>query len=436
MLLAATGCALVNFAVTESLTMLGIAAGILIPVARLLRFRWSLAYLFWLSCTLYMFAGMAVFEFREAVYFNFDGDVTVPYNIWFVATIVTAGCGLLGDYRSKRLVATRFAHIRYQWVAIFGALGVLSAVAIFSAGVPLLAQDVSQARSAAVEGSKGIFWSLYTSLQVLCAILLVRTLSARRPGIDRAVDLVLIVGFAGVLSLYGGRFFVFFPFLFCVAYLYSIGHLRLRSVMVLFVTLLALSVAVSASRFSIYASSGGDSLLFMAVRNDLFPEARTLVQLSNLVVGFDSTYFFSPFVSFLPSAFYDFLGLDKQDYLLSIGKYLNSFDAAGEDVGYRVTFLGEAYLAFGYVGVVISVAVINVLSVLLNRLAAIDWFSRLYIALFGALLIPYGVTFVRSSIVMIPLGLLIIALVRKKDRIESADWRTAMVGGARGTAPR
>lgn len=393
-----------------------VLAHLLIPL------RWDFGSVFWVGCTGYTFVGMAVYEYREAVYFNFVGDYSVPYSVWVIVTVAIGLARFLGDFRMRFVEVNDFKKINQTVLVGLLLLGVFSVFVLFREGVPIFADDLNSARAAVVENNKGVFWYFYMGLQLVCAVLLCRVVVEKSAGVERVKDSVIIAVLTGLLALYGGRFFVFFPYLLCVLYLWRVGRISGKFLVSGMCGFIVLSIGVSVSRFLWVESDYGDSVAFVAFRNDFFPESRTLIQMNGLINEFDADYFFSPFVSFMPSVFYDIIGLDKKDLLLSIGKYLNSFDPSGEDVGYRVSFTGEAFLAFGYGGVFVVAFLVSVVSILFNWILPRDLFSRVYVLLYGFLLVPYGVTFVRSSLIMIPFGLLIIRAlsVRVKGRKELA----------------
>lgn len=409
----------INQWATNSLQMLffALAALIFTQTTKTIRAEFSLAYLFWLVSSVYMLTGMAIYEYREAYYFNFSGDVKIPYNIWIITTLITGLSSLLGEFRTPSRVIDDYRKIRYSILFTFFCAGLVSAMVIFRSGIPIFSEDISQARSIAVESNKGLFWFMYMSLQILTAALLIRLFFSRRKLPGRILDFSILIVMLLALSLYGGRFFVFFPLLMYSIYAHNAGRLTKRTVALFGATLLVIAVGVSASRFSGAPGIAGDSLLFVAIRNDFFPEARTLIQMSTLIRYFDISYFYSPFISFLPNAVYDAIGLNKNDLMLSIGYYLNSFDESGQSVGYRITILGETFLAFGYFGVAALVLIMNLLSrLVIDRFAAVNLFTRTYVILMCVMLIPYGVTFFRSGIIMLPFGLLIISMLRKPKR--------------------
>jgi hypothetical protein len=137
---------------------------------------------------------------------------------------------------------------------------------------------------------------------------------------------------------------------------------------------------------------------------------RTIIQLTDLVDYFDSDYIFSPFYSFLPDVFYQAIGLNKSELNLSLGMYLSDFDEESQNVGYRLTVFGEIFLAFSYTGVVIFYLIITSLSYMFERFMTKSSLTYVLILMYFALLVPYGMTFVRSSLIMLPFSILIIRI--------------------------
>lgn len=358
----------------------------------------------------YIMMGMLVYEYREVYYFNFQGDYILPYRLLSALLF----CGSVFGFFQRENFNSFGEHsldINKNWLLFFLILGSLSAAVLFRQGIPALASDVNFQRALAVESNKGMFWLFYMGLQPILILGLIRFFSGDL-NLREKLIYVLLIGFVTmVLSLYGGRYFVFMPVIVFLIYMLRLEKFTLaKGAMILFGLLFA-AVSVSYSRF--LGSGTEENLLFVAVRNDLFPEMRTLIQIDYLMGSyiFDYMYYLSPFVSFMPSFFYDLIGVDKSDLLLAIGKYLNSFDPEGEDVGYRVSFLGETYLAFGLPGIFVSSAVVLILSNILSGYIRKNLLVNTFVVLHGFLLIPYGITLVRSSLSSVPLIVFIFLVV-------------------------
>lgn len=366
-------------------------------------------YYFW-GGVFYIMMGMLVYEYREAYYFNFQGDYILPYRVLSALLLCGSVFGFFQreDFNSFGELSL---DINKNWLLFFLILGSLSAAVLFRQGIPALASDVNFQRALAVESNKGMFWLFYMGLQPILILGLIRIFLGDLNLREKSFY-VLLVGFVAlVLSLYGGRYFVFMPVIVFLIYMLRLEKFTLaKGAMILFGLLFA-AVSVSYSRFS--GSGTEENLLFVAVRNDLFPEMRTLIQIDYLMGSyiFDYMYYLSPFVSFMPSFFYDLIGVDKSDLLLAMGKYLNSFDPEGEDVGYRVSFLGETYLAFGLPGIFVSSAVVLILSNILSGYIRKNLLVNTFVVLHGFLLIPYGITLVRSSLSSVPLIVFIFLVV-------------------------
>lgn len=375
-----------------------------------LQAKWTIAFSFWLFVTIYTFAGAFIYLLREYFYFNHPGYFRVPINIWLLATLITA---LFAPFdtikKTTRDDIPINLKINHNWTIVFISAGLISAFFMFHDNIPLFADDINAARARTVSETQGVFWFLYMGLQIILTLYFVEYVTIKIPYTTKLIRTCIIILLVSTLSLYGGRFFVFMPIIFSVAFLSYKGIVNSRHITIMVLSVLLLAISVSALRFHDSADDLG-SMLEMGVRNDVFPEFRTLIQLEPLIQNFDISYIFNPFISFMPSAFYQLFDIDKNsDLMLSIGYYLSSFDDEAQQVGYRVTILGELYLALGYIGVIIGVLTVNITSVIAKNRTKNDLFY-IYLVIMFCMLVPYGVTFIRSSIVMIPFGYLIMRL--------------------------
>lgn len=377
--------------------------------------KWTIAYSFWLFVSIYTIGGACVYLMREYFYFNFPGDFHVPINIWLLATFVTIIFSLF-DVGERKINQENLSLIKfnYPWMGVFVFSGSIAAFFMFRDGIPILAEDVNAARGRAVAESQGTFWFLYMGLQLVVVLLLIQLAVTKKSLVQRIANISLTMALIVILSLYGGRFFVFMPILFATAYLVYKKIIKAKYVFLVAMILVFIVIAVSMSRFYSRESDFGQ-LLILALRNDIFPEFRTLIQLESLINFFDVSYITNPFISFLPAAIYKVFGIDKNtELMLSIGHYLSSFDPDAENVGYRVSILGEIYLALGYLGVIFTMVLVSLSSIVAKNIVKND-LLYIYLIIMFSMLVPYGVTFIRSSIVMIPFGYLIMRLIIKSE---------------------
>ncbi|MCP4991073.1 MAG: oligosaccharide repeat unit polymerase [Colwellia sp.] len=345
--------------------------------------------------------------FREYFYFNFPGDPSSVYGIFFLITILR---NLLYIPFKGRVSAEGLLFVNYKLLIIISVFGLLSAIFIFKAhGIPIFSDNFALARRLAVKTSQGVFWFFYMSLQVVVVLLLIDiTDKKNKSTFLKLLIISWIVLLVFTLSLYGGRFFVLMPFILYVFWM--VKNCKINFKFVYFLLVLGVVVSVATSMFRFYnVGVHPDELIFVSLRNDFFPEMRTFIQLTYLVHSFDLDYIVSPFISFLPSLFYELFMVDKADINLSIGMYLSGFDENSENVGYRVTVFGELYLAFGYIGVAFSYLLIAAMSYVMRSSVRSNSLLYILIVLYFSLLVPYGVTFIRSSLIMLPLSYLIIS---------------------------
>jgi len=395
-------------------TLYSIGAALCFFVFAITGRRWSVGYAFWLFVSFYTFAGAAVYLLRDAFYFNHPGNFRVPINIWLIVTLVTL---LFSRFDVSRPASLRqnpaSLQINIPWTLVFVASGFVASFFMFRGGVPLFANDVNAARARVAAEAQGLFWFLYMGLQMVLLLLLVEFAAVKLSVSKRFLRLLSVALLCFVLSLYGGRFFVLMPLLTTAVYLMYKSLINQRYLW-LFVGLV-LAVTISVSSYRMYGSADNlFDLLVIGVRNDFFPEMRTLVQLESLVGNFDSAYIWNPFLSFLPSSFYLLFGIDKNaELMLMIGTYLSAFDAEAQDVGYRVSILGEVYLGMGYWGVFCSSVIVNGLSIIINKTIKWDLFFVFVLIMF-CMLVPYGVTFIRSSLIMLPFGYVILRLATSR----------------------
>jgi hypothetical protein len=411
----------------------------------MLFYLWKVGYwcmpffMFQATTATFFIGGFAVHQLRQYFYFTLTSNMDIALEA-FLIIIVSANLsyyffGFLMrnlptkpvqkvfqprdlDPRMTLLLATAIIMISY-----------ISAYILFGGfrSAPLFSEEIDIARSALRE-SRGYLWfglfSAYHSVNLIFATML----NSRRHIVRDAFlfSMLLVAGFP--LILYGGRSVMVIPLL-IAAFFYA----RAKQIKPTKIIIFGLIVFVTAILIYGTYREHNKRISFSAIEHqiytDTFSEVRTLGLVDELMGPHEreTKRLYSFLAATFPKAFFSVIGLNKEDYYLSLGMYVSSFDPhSKENQGYRVTLPGEIRLLHGYKGTVVWGLVLGFLFLLLDsacnrriRGANLYNYNAAYLIVLPMAAVPYGSTFI-STIVWLLGQLVAVNLVLRYVRFSRA----------------
>lgn len=360
--------------------------------------------------------GIYMWAYREANFYNWDGD------FWFVLRCFTIidffltsfGLFVLSRCQMKNLPLNKSSMKLNRVFFLMLMLSEYVGIYLFTAGfkiIPMLSSDVDDARfelGGMARPGAGI-GMLLVNLGVLCVIHLY--FSKMSKILKALLFFVIYIPFL----LYGGRFLMIMPILLLmiIILIQKVDQIRWANIV-------KYGIGVGFAFFLLmyygaYRKNGSDmetEFLLDFITGDLFPEFRGAIgsySLNKKDLSIDFFYFLM--ANFIPGFVATPLGIDKSKQL-SIGSYIA--DLLGFDglFGIRISFTGELLLTNMFVLLLFWCLLITIVLKINQLYFRIEqWnFSKmilLYIGISIGPIIPYGITHIPGTLLLM-ISLLII----------------------------
>ena len=332
-------------------------------------YNWHLPIAFLFSIhVIYVVMGVLVYVARDIYWFNYSANMDIVYTsaiISVIAMILAAPiCEILYNLINKTdtvyIISLKKLNSVIWFLIIVGNLATFKLFDYYT-NIPLFSYNIKQAKldASSFSAGKGM---LITLMQLLTIVIpyvhyYYCTLSRQNSKAFYKFFFYWLKIFLCIipLSFYGGRFYIILPIILVLFFhTYFFNRLSLKTILPFFVFIISISMIFVS--FRIAGSSLSFATATRAIWADLFPEIRGF----GMVVSYiGCPYIYKEmivnfFIKFFPSFVLIPCGIDKQQYLLTIGRYVSeNVDATLSGNAIRTGLLGESYLAGNYTGVFI-----------------------------------------------------------------------------------
>lgn len=360
--------------------------------------------------SLYTIMGITMWLYREINFKNWEGEFWfVLYVYVAVSFIVTFLSIHLLDKKKSRLLYIDKQKMKLKGLVFFIPL-ILEYVGIylFTAGfkiIPLLMPDIDEARFdlGQIDRPGAGLGALLINFGILCVIHLFYS----KKSLLFKIPLFLVIYIPYIL--YGGRFLMVMPLL-LVAIMAFIQRVKIIKVGLVAKSVVFLAIAFLVMMFyGTYRQTGNDvetEFVLDFLTADLFPEFRGSIgsySLNNKDLSLD--YIGVMLTCFLPGSFLGMIGIDKASQI-SIGSYVAQLLGFDGNSGIRTSFTGELLLTnpmtFVLIWMLLFIIVLRINTLFFKER---EWNIRkllmLYFGLNLGTIIPYGISLLSNTIIMI-----------------------------------
>lgn len=367
---------------------------------------------------LYVAGGMFAYALREALWFNYYGDIWGAFGVSVVAC-ASLWVGYLLAARG-RVVRPKQVVIDFEpvvWSRLLSAAVVLAGTGWAGAVLMYVQTGVLPAFGGKVDADRVLFSQTASGFvlpMIMCGILAIGLCAAiiadaSAPAGRKALASVVALAAAPPLLVYGGRFFVVLPFLIVMLIWTWSLRLDLRVLMLPLAGAAAVVVSMRLVVLRIYGGAATSAQAFRGTLNDLFPEVRSFAIALHTVPreGLWLNIVGSVGTGLIPGRVAELLGIDKQALFAPIGGVVLSSMSAfygNKILGIRIGVAGEFYLAFGIAGAVFIGLAVGVLAHVADRMWAVRTPGSIAVcAVFTsalAALLPYGSVFIITCVTL------------------------------------
>lgn len=374
--------------------------------------------------SLYTIAGITMWAYREVNFTNWGGQFwPVLQTFTIVDYVITVYAYIYIERKGTRVLVTN-SGIRIKPIS-FGILLILEYLGIylFTAGfkfIPLLAADIDEERFLLGEADRpgaGI-GSLLINLGILCLIDIYYSKTYKLKKI--VLFIVVYIPFV----LYGGRFLMIMPLVILVMlwFVQKVKSIRWKLIVKVAIGLgLAFGIMMFYGTFRKAGNDIETDLVLDFVTGDLFPEFRGSIgsfTLNKKDLTFD--YWGFLLTSFFPGSITKIFGVDKSSQI-SIGSYVAQLLGFEGNFGIRTSFTGELLLTNPFTFIVIWGILLTIVSKLSSiYFKAKTWNYRkiviMYLGLNLGTVIPYGISLLPNTIILIVFILIISEFIFKNGK--------------------
>ncbi|MCU7494831.1 MAG: hypothetical protein HF314_11675 [Ignavibacteria bacterium] len=380
--------------------------------------------MFYFVFFLYSIIGQLVWLYRDIYWFNEVGDPIPVIKIYMIAAVLLYVASLIhytsiAPKVSRINISDKIIHldnslnkisnVKLLFIFFLGLVGTY----IFTSGfkyIPIFSSDMSQTRLDLQEsniGGKGFGFIFMLGLLHGVVFIYDRLKKSIKIG-NKIIYGFLLILFYFPLTLYSGRLLLLIPIvLIIIKRLIEKEKIRyIQIILLMSISIILYYVVMYFGAVRFFGKGVSDELVVRYLWGDIFPEFRMFVyfnhisetNLMNVVYG----TFFS---GLIPGFLFDLVGIDKSEFYITIGKYVQShMGHLGINLGIRMSLIGELYMAGGILSLLISFSIILVVlhfidkNFLLQKSFTDVKYITLLIGIFLALCIPYGTLFLSSTI--------------------------------------
>lgn len=397
---------------TYSLIKSNIKKGLLIPYS-----------MFYYVFFVYSIFGQTVWLYRDIYWFNEIGDPIPIIKIYGLVGIILYTFGISRNTYIKSKINNKYSvdthsfslstiNISGMKILLIFILGIAGTF-IFTSGfkyIPLLSQNMSQTRLELQEsniGGKGFGFIFMLGLVNGIVFLYFKYKSVKSVP-KKILYFVLIIAFYLPLTFYTGRLLLLIPFLIILLInllqKQKINYLYFTGIITVIIVTYYMVMYFGAVRF--FGNNVSSELIARYFWGDIFPEFRMFVYFNKISENNLTDVVYGTFFSgLIPGFIYNLVGIDKAEFYITIGKYVQShMGNLGINLGIRLTLFGELYMAGGMISLISSLAVILVVIHILDikyqmeKIFSTNKYIYLVMGIFMALSIPYGTLFLTSTI--------------------------------------
>ena len=373
--------------------------------------------------SLYTIMGVTMWLYREINFTNWGGEFWDVLYIYVVVDFLLSIVGIcVLEHEPSRLLNVNVAQMRLKQMAslicfLFEYIGIY----LFTAGfkiIPLLTSDIDESRFELGETDRpgAGLGSLLINFGILIVI---HIFYSKKPIYIKL--LAFVIAYIPFV-LYGGRFQMVMP-LVLIAILIFIRRIKtINFWKIIKVTLFVVIVFLAMMFYGTFRKAGNDvetDLVLDFMTADLFPEFRGSIasyflnkkDLSLDYIGFMLT-------SFFPGSLLDIIGIDKSSQI-SIGGYVAQLLGLSGHYGIRTSFTGELLLTNPITFIIIWLLYLwTVLRINRFYFKYIVWNHNKLLMLFYGLslgtIIPYGISLLPNTLIMIIVFSMFSSLAYKK----------------------
>lgn len=354
-----------------------------------------------------------LFPVPELPLFRFDSDPLTVILVGYLSLYTIVIAGEIGSYLASKWKVKTITYSNknmnktylelLSWFILIA--GFISAYILFAGfrEAPLLAAEAKDmVRLEVVRRSSGFTWVFYMLLILMPSIVYLKA-NGKFKSIG-IIDILKVILSLTILSLYAGRFFMLSPIMIVLLlHMHNYSH-KISLLKIGFIMLLVIIFSIYFIGYRIYGTEVNIDLAIRAFFVDFFPEVRMFAAAVTRVAQHEylDNVLTTIAMGFVPSKMAEIVGLDKSRLWQPIGGYVSQlFSELGGELGIRLSWIGEWYIAGGLPAVIgatfISAFIVGWLNYKLTtrkELALQYKFKYIIIIFLIIMTIPYGTLFI------------------------------------------